>query len=274
MLKGLYKSFVGRLLRGGLVEVNDRLARIEAVACADRSSHAVWRGDLRTGCAVGLGGEPVLHATNRLRAELAYWVRTNDDPSSVLEDVADLAGTVQGWHAMRLATLAAAMGLGREELDSWAAARSAIELGGGPWPLIGSLSWKCAASIDPLSEGYEREGLGDLEAKFIRIAATAEAAPIPAGWADMVVCENALDHVTEPSLLLESARRMVASVGNLWLRVDLAQQTDDLHLHALTESVVEDLLDQSGWRILWQRVEAAKSRPDAEREFVALCGTR
>lgn len=271
MLKGLYKRIIGRALRSGLVGVNERLDRIERLATADRSAYAVWRGDLRTGCAVGPEGECLPDATSRLRAELAYWVRTRDNPSSVLDGVSDLTQAVAGWHETRLAQIAVAFDIQPESLTAWAAERTAVEIGGGPWPLIGARSWKRAVAVDPLWEGYQAEGLGADTPGMVHICAPGEAIPLVAGSADLVVCENALDHVASPALLLESARRLLTENGQLWLRVDLTGKTDEMHPHAFDRPALDSLLASAGLESIWSHAADKPSRPDADSEVELLC---
>lgn len=271
MLKRLYKRVTGRVLRGGLAGVNERLDRIERLATASRDSLAVWRGDLRTGCAVGPGGEPLPDATSRLRAELAYWVRTRSDPSAVLTGVSDLAEAVAQWHERRLAQLAEALGVTAEAFDAWAGERNAVEIGGGPWPLIGARVWKRAVAVDPLCEGYDAEGLGSAPPGLVRVCAPGESMPLMARSADLVVCENALDHVADPMMLLESARRLLSSDGRLWLRVDLTDKTDDLHPHAFDRAALQGLLASAGLGVVWDHASTEPSRPEADSEVALLC---
>ena len=255
MLKRLYKRAIGRVLRGGLTGVNERLERIERLATADRSALAVWRGDLRTGVAVGPEGEPNPDATSRLRAELADWVRKRKQPEEPGCD-------------RRLSHLREALGVSPDEFDAWAGERVAVELCGGPRPLIGDLPWKQAIAIDPLCEGYDTEGLWDPSQGLVRICAPVSALPLVARSADLVVCENLLDRVAEPASLLEAARALLAEGGRLWIGADLANRAD---APCLDRSQLDRLVAQCGLRTVWRLADQPADQPEQPNTVALLC---
>ncbi|MEM1331552.1 MAG: class I SAM-dependent methyltransferase [Planctomycetota bacterium] len=272
-LKAAYKRVMAKLLRSGLVEVNDRLEEIEVSIRAHGAAHAVWRGTLAEGAARDGQGTPIEEATAKLREELGFWVRTKRDPSA-LEGVTDLLDAMEGWQRGRLDELATALKTDGGGLRDWCAKRSVVEIGAGPYPMIAVAKWARAVAVDPLADGYASEGLlpaTELMRSVVYLAAPGEAVPLPSGFADLVVIENCLDHVADPPRVLAELRRLLARGGRVWLLVDLMEYTDVMHPHAFTENRLRDTLRVAGFEAEYERTDPDhKSHPEALGEYRAM----
>lgn len=157
-------------------------------------------------------------------------------------------------------------------LDLWCAKQSVVEIGAGPYPAVAAApAWKRAIAVDPLAKSYAEEGLLPAAASHITyIEAPGERVPLPPGFADLVIIENALDHVSNPRAVLVEARRLLRENGLLWLLVDLSTHTDHMHPHCFDDATVRTLLAQLGLEIVSERVSGHKSHPKAYGEFRAL----
>lgn len=250
MLKALVKSFAVRAIRPGLAGVEERLARLES------------RLEQMT------GGAPTKYAD-----ELAWWrwlIKTEDGRRSIPGPFEQVFGA---WQRDRLRDLGRCLGLeSDDELDAWCARQSAVEIGAGPYPALAAAPlWRRAVAIDPLARGYADEGLlTPAAAHVVYIDATGERIPLPAAFADVVIIENALDHVTDPAAVLAEIWRVLRPGGVLWLLVDLSNYRDALHPHPFDEARARLLLGNAGFEIVSARASAHKSHPKAYGEFRAL----
>ena len=276
--KQAYKRLMAKLLRSGLVEVNDRLEGVELALRSHASVHAVWHGSLRDGCARDGTGTPLAGATAKLREELGFWVRTRDNPGESLAGVTDLIAAMHDWQVGRLRELAGVLGFEGDGADEgvrrWCSERSAVEIGAGPYPMIAVAKWKRAVAVDPLADGYRAEGLLPDTPEMrstVYLAAPGEAVPLPAGFADLLVIENCLDHVADPPRVLAEMRRLLAPAGRVWLLVDLMEYRDVMHPHAFTEERLRATLRAAGFEPVHERIDHDhKSHPEALGEYRAL----
>jgi SAM-dependent methyltransferase len=158
-------------------------------------------------------------------------------------------------------------------VDDWAATRSVIEIGAGPYPLIAAAAkgWKRCAAVDPIARGYVEEGLvPEVASHIVYVAARGESIPLPSASADMIVIENCLDHVRDPALVLGEINRLLVSGGLLWIFVDLSNHVDHMHPHAMNEKKVRSLLKSAGFDSVRDEVTAHKAHPEAYGSYCGL----
>lgn len=275
------KHLAYRVMRPGLLEIDQRLWRIEqilrsgAVPANGQGGAKVfglWRGGL-SGQAVDLFGNPLPDLTPKYRDELAYWqhVIKRDTPR-------EWGGTFEqaygSWQRERIAELGRFLGLeGADQVARWCADRSVVEIGAGPFPSIAVARWKRAVAIDPLADGYTAEDLlpkGCHCDAVTYIAAPGEAVPLPTDFADIVIIENCLDHVDDPRLVVREIRRLLKPGGLVWLLVDLMEYRDHLHPNPFSEQSLRALLSSEGLRVVKDRTSDHKSHPKAYGEYRGL----
>jgi SAM-dependent methyltransferase len=207
------------------------------------------------------------------REELAYWrwlIKTEAGRKSLHGPFEEVFGA---WQRERLRELGSALGLaGDEALDEWCAQRSAVEIGAGPFPALAAAPrWKRAVAVDPIARAYVEEGLVPAAAGHVTyLESPGERTPLPAGFADLVVIENALDHVSDPAAVLNEARRLLGAGGLLWVLVDLSEHSDHMHPHPFNEGRVRALLGAAGFEVVTDRVSDHKSHPKAYGEYRGL----
>lgn len=259
-IKSWLKHIAARLMRPGLaplertlVDIDRRLDQLKKSlpAADDRQKHA---------------------------EELAYWrwlVKTPEGRASLFAPFETAFGT---WQRDRLRELAGCLELAApgedpdQALDAWCAEQSVVEIGAGPYPAVAAAPrWRRAVAVDPLAKGYAEEGLLPPAAAHITyIESSGERVPLPAGFADLVIIENALDHVSDPAEVLAEIVRLLRPGGLLWLLVDLSTYSDHMHPHPFDERRVRTLLNQAGFEVVTDRTSDHKSHPKAYGEYRGL----
>lgn len=280
MLKRAYKAVVTRALRAVLVETNDKLdtanhalAHIMRELVLLRTGRVgVWRGGLADGVAVLDDGSVSVEQTTKYRGELEFWVNLVKRPENLPGVDIVYEREFLTWQRDRLDELAD--WIGADDVGNWCAARTAVELGPGPYPMICVAQWRRAIAVDPLADGYVAEDLLPSNAhvdEVVWVAAPGEHTPLPAGHADLVVIENCLDHVSDPARVIAEIRRLLRPGGLVWLLVDLMTYTDAQHPHAFSEEKLRSLLAANGFEVVRDRVrDDHKSHPNADAEYRAL----
>lgn len=157
-------------------------------------------------------------------------------------------------------------------VDQWCAERSALEIGGGPYPALAAAPrWKRAVAVDPIARGYAELNLFPSAADhLVAIESPGERIPVPSAWADLIIIENALDHVSDPAAVLTESRRVLREGGLLWLLVDLSTYSDPMHPHPFDEHRARMLLKDAGLEVVVDRVSTHHSHPKAHGEYRAL----
>jgi ubiquinone/menaquinone biosynthesis C-methylase UbiE len=263
-VKERLKQLAMRLMRPGVEPVNTRLDEIF------KRLGMIENGLAEAG--IGTGDQA------KYREELAYWrwlIKTEQGRASLYAPFDVAFG---GWQRDRLRELGRALGItgeGRafeQSLDEWCQGQSALEIGAGPYPALAAApAWKRAVAADPLARGYAEEGLLPKSASHVvYVEARGEKIPLPSGFADLVIIENALDHVSDPAAVLTEIRRLLRPGGLLWLLVDLSTYSDHMHPHPFDEARVRRLLNEGGFQVVTDRVSDHKSHPKAYGEYRGL----
>lgn len=254
-LRAKLKHLAFRALRPGLSPVHERFERAEAQVA-----------ELRSFIAARFEGEDA----DRLKydSELEYWrylVKRGGSEKDFGRPFEDIFGH---WVRQRIAKLGAFLGLppvGEPgDVDDWASVRSVVEIGAGPLPCVAGArkGWRRCVAVDPIARGYVEEGLVPASAgHVVYIAAPGERVPLPAGFADLVVIENCLDHVSNPAAVVREIRRLLKPGGYLWLFVDLSNHVDHMHPHAMNETKVRGLLRD--FDVVRDEVSDHKAHPEA-----------
>ncbi len=267
-IRARLRSLAARLMRPALAGVESRLARIEERV--DPGLTELESGLARIEERLGVTGG---RSTVKYREELAWWrwlITTEEGRRSLPGPFDQVFGH---WQRDRLRELGRCIGLESDaDLDAWCARQSAVEIGPGPFPALAAAPvWLRAVAVDPLAKGYADEGLVPAgAAHIVFVEATGERVPLPSGFADLVIIENALDHVTDPAAVLSEISRLLRADGLLWLLVDLSHHRDHMHPHSFDEVRARSLARDAGFEIVRDRVSDHKSHPKAYGEYRAL----
>lgn len=252
-LKDYVKHLAARGMRPGLAELSRRLEAIEKsldIADHDEAKYegeiSFWRYFIKQGGAERLHNDSFLNVFGR-------------------------------WQRERLIKLGHFLGLPGAEspggIDDWCATRDVVEIGAGPYPAIAAVKkrWRRAVAVDPLARGYTEEGLlapACDDAGVVYIDSPGERIPLPSGFADLVITDNCLDHVTDPPAVVREIHRLLKPGGHLWFFVDLSDHTDYMHPHAMNEAKVRALL--ANFAPVREEVSRHKAHPEAYGGFRAL----
>jgi len=286
-LKARLKHLAMRALRPGLLETNNRLAdttvrlerlerhlrEVETLArAAGRGRFGAWRGGIH-GEAIDAAGHPVPELTVKYLDELTFWINFIKRDAQATMNV-PFEQVYGGWQRERMNELREFLGLADQAaLNAWCLARSAVEIGAGPYPSIATAQWKRAVAIDPLADGYLAEKLLPKDCfceEVVYLASPGEAVPLPTGFADLVVIENCLDHVDNPRAVVREIKRLLKPGGHMWLLVDLMDYRDHMHPNPFSEAKLRELLSSEGFGVVRDRVSDHKSHPQAYAEYRGL----
>jgi SAM-dependent methyltransferase len=264
-------------VRDDLQRLHKRLDDVARAVNADDATMLVWRGGLRGHLVWPDGSRPPVPAApdvaataHRYHGEIRYW-------SNVARGLdKHYPGTwpepTMHWQRGRFMELAKVLGFaGWEPFTQWSSGQRAVEVGGGPCPALTVAPWKSAVAVDPLAEAYVAEGLLPAQAAHVaHVVGVGESMPIAGGSADLVICENCLDHVSRPGKVVEELARIVRPGGLVWLLVDLMDQPDPVHPHPMSEQKLRALMGSAGLRARFWEVRAHHSHPRAHGELRAL----
>ncbi len=249
-MKATLKRIAARLMRPGLSEVNERLARIEQTL-AGNSAHAT--------------------PASKMEGEMQFWrwlVREGGDREKFGESFETMFGR---WQRERLDQLARYLDLQDADIDAWCATRAVVEIGSGPYPAAAAArnGWRQAIAVDPLAKGYVEEGLvPDAASGIVFLESGGERIPLPASAFDLVIIENCLDHVEDPEGVVTEMLRLLRPGGLLWFFVDLSNHSDEMHPHPMNEKRVLNLL--SAFELVRGEVSENKAHPEAYGSYRGL----
>ena len=256
--KETLKHLSMRAMRPGLESVHEHLVRLE-----EKVSKLHYAVDQTT--------------VDRLKydSELEYW-RYLVKRGGAEKDFGEAFEVVFGrWMRRRLEKLGLFLGLARAgqpgDIDEWCRTRSVVEIGAGPYPAVAAArhGWKRCVAVDPIARGYVEEELVPASCSHVvYLEAPGEHIPLASGFADLVVCENCLDHVSDPAKVIREIERLLVPGGNLWVFVDLSNHQDHMHPHPMSEEKMRRLL--SRFEMVRVEVSSHKAHPEAYGGFRAL----
>ena len=251
----------------------DRAAHATAPMHQAHPAHAAWRGGVD---GQALAPDHQLHApsnarpddrlTRKLRGELSFWL--DDASTQGSEKRRDFDQRWTFYQRQRLGELAWTLRLeNAAALDAWMRHRSIVEVGGGPFPGVSLLNAKRSIAVDPLADAYVTADLVPARAsRVVHVAAPAERIPLTQASADLVICENCLDHVENPTLAMREMSRLLPPGGLIWLLVDLMDYRDELHPNPMSHQRLADVLRDAGVEVLYQATWDGASHPQATRQ--------
>jgi SAM-dependent methyltransferase len=208
-------------------------------------------------------------ALNKYHGEVEYW-RWLIKRGGAQKEFGDTFEVVFArWQRQRLVHLGHMLGISDPEsaeqgIDAWCRGRSVVEIGAGPYPSVAAArqGWKRCVAVDPLARKYVEEGLLPAACDSVTyIESPGEHVPLPGEFADLVIIENCLDHVTDPAAVMGEIRRLLKPGGLLWLCVDLSNHTDYMHPHAMDEARLRVLL--RAFTLVNEEISTLKAHPKA-----------
>lgn len=248
-----------------LLELATNRASGSGAAATPAPMHAAWRGGV-DGHAVAPDASVDERLTRKLRGELSFWLDDAGAPGS--DKRRDFDDRWTFYQRQRLGELAWTLRLeDAGALANWMHDRSIVEVGGGPFPGVSLLTPKRAIAADPLADAYVTAGLVPARAsRVVHVAAAAERLPLAMNSADLVICENCLDHVEDPALAMREMSRLLVPGGLVWLLVDLMEYRDELHPNPMSHQRLAAILAGAGVEVLYQATWDGASHPEAKRQ--------
>ncbi len=204
--------------------------------------------------------------------ELNYWRWLIKENNCVRSYGAPFEEMFYQWQRGRLLELGEALGLvDKESIDEWCSTRSVIEVGAGPYPSIATAhkGWRLAVAVDPLASLYIEEGLLTEKAvDIVYIETPGEKIPLPSDFADIIINENCLDHVSAPETVVSEMMRLLKPYGYLWFYVDLSRYVDNMHPHAMNENKVRKFL--CDFELVHETINDGHAHPEAYGSYRGL----
>lgn len=239
------------MMRPGVRGIHRRLDRIERELATDRLDRAKYE------------------------AELDYWRWLVLRGGSEHQHGEPFEAVFGRWQRHRLLKLSHWLLLPGDDspgnIDDWCATRSVVEIGAGPYPAAAAArkGWMRCVAVDPLAKGYSQEGLvPHIADRVVYIEAPGERIPLPAGFADLVINENCLDHVSDPGAVVAEMLRLLKPGGLAWFFVDLSRHRDHMHPHPMGERRVMELFRE--FELVNSEVTTHKAHPEADGSIRAL----
>jgi SAM-dependent methyltransferase len=275
------KTLAARAIRPGLQDLTARMHEVQTRLAQLEALQQDQRGKVDR-----LTAQAEKHRDHS--EELGFWrwlVKTEEGRKSIDGPFEQVFG---GWQRDRLRELARVLNLGEwgasssapedgdafeRVLDAWCAEQSVVEIGGGPFPAVAAAPrWRSAVAADPLAKAYIEEGLVPAlgTGHITHLAASGEDVPLPACSADLLIIENALDHVTNPQAVVREGHRLLKPGGRIWVLVDLSDYRDAMHPHPFNADRVRTLLRDAGFTIDHERTSDHHSHPKAYGEMRVL----
>lgn len=170
-----------------------------------------------------------------------------------------------------------------------ASPHTALEIGNGPVGMISKISADRKVGLDPLEQFYrERGALTSVRDRSVYyLPGQGEHVPLHDRSCNLVIIDNCLDHVVQPGLVLDEARRVLTSSGLLYLTVNVRSRPgylvhrllsrlriDTGHPHTFSEGRLLDVVSDHGFRPVGVRTESyvgalrAEVREDTTRGLV------
>jgi SAM-dependent methyltransferase len=195
------------------------------------------------------------------RFERQYWtnIKQNGYLGLTAEEFAIRHPIMQAWSLAYLG----------HDFD-WYEDKTVVDVGCGPMGPLAGLTAKRKFGIDPLLPLYQ--DLWDLDSHGCTyLAEQAESMSLDDNVADVVVCDNMLDHVQSPRQVLAEVRRILRADGELFLALNLEADDDQCHPHGFDLAGITSLLLQSGFQIQKAQVICHIHALDRPLHFTALC---
>jgi SAM-dependent methyltransferase len=195
------------------------------------------------------GGEPDLDA--ELRWWLDEWMPVVRDggfnPGDVpafLPEGEEVADTFEGrrWQIAR-AEVRRVLAEAEIEDARFFEGKVVVDIGSGPLGFPDACPAKLAIAIEPLADRYRAAGLllgGD---DTVYLAVGAEEMPLLTDSADVVLTRNSLDHVSNPTKVVDEILRILRPGGTVILSVDVGHPATATEPHSFTREEIRALLN-------------------------------
>jgi SAM-dependent methyltransferase len=118
-----------------------------------------------------------------------------------------------------------------------------VDIGSGPLGFPDACPAKLAVAIEPLADRYRSAGLllnGD---NTLYLATGAEQIPLLTDSTDVVLARNSLDHVSNPTAVVNEILRILKPAGTLILSVDVGHPATATEPHSFTREEIRALFN-------------------------------
>jgi SAM-dependent methyltransferase len=195
------------------------------------------------------GGEPDLDA--ELRWWLDEWepiVRDGGfnpgDVPAFLPEGEPVADTFEGrrWQIAR-AEVRRVLAEAEIEDEDFFDGKVVVDIGSGPLGFPDACPAKLAIAVEPLADRYRSAGLLLNGEATLYLATGAEQIPLLTDSIDVVLTRNSLDHVSNPTAVVNEILRILKPGGTLILSVDIGHPATATEPHSFTHGEIRMLLN-------------------------------
>jgi SAM-dependent methyltransferase len=195
------------------------------------------------------GGEPDLDA--ELRWWLDEWAPVVQnggfnpgDVPAFLPEGEPVADTYEGrrWQIAR-AEVNRVLAEAEIEDEHFFDGKVVVDIGSGPLGFPDACPAKVAIAVEPLADRYRSAGLLLNGENTVYLATGAEEIPLLTDSVDVVLTRNSLDHVTNPTAVVNEILRILRPQGTLILSVDVGHPATATEPHSFTREEIRALLN-------------------------------
>jgi SAM-dependent methyltransferase len=190
-----------------------------------------------------------------LDAELRWWLdewapivrdggfNPGDVPGFLPEGEA-VADTYEGrrWQIARAEVKRVLSEAGIEDEDFFDG-KVVVDIGSGPLGFPDACPAKLAIAVEPLADRYRSAGLLLNGENTVYLATGAEQLPLLTDSADVAITRNSLDHVSNPTAVVNEILRILKPQGTLILSVDVGHPATATEPHSFTREEIRALLN-------------------------------
>ena len=121
--------------------------------------------------------------------------------------------------------------------------KTVVDIGSGPLGFPDACPARLAIAVEPLADRYRAAGLLLQGEDTLYLSTGAEQIPLLTDSTDVVLARNSLDHVTNPTAVVNEVLRILRPGGTLILSVDVGHPATATEPHSFTREEIRMLLN-------------------------------
>lgn len=145
--------------------------------------------------------------------------------------------------------------------------KTIVDVGSGPvGGILPTLDSKIKIAVDPLFNNYKHSGWKYDNIDYFPIVGSGENIPLLTGFADIVFCMNALDHMRDTRTAFSEMVRILKTGGKLFLLVNFRKKEESTYCHKMffDKKLIDELVELTSLKVVHEHMEIIKGHLPAE----------